>query len=172
VIRPAIRLGGADEASTAIAIWKEAALWLIAREQALWTVEEFDAMPVAQLSHAGQLVLGFDGEDPVAVMTLQDEDELHWPDARRDSALYLHKLAVRRAHAGQGWSARMLEWACARARQRRRPFLRLDCSPIPKLTQLYEAQGFARVDERPVLAGRHLSVRFERAAFRRRGRIV
>jgi GNAT superfamily N-acetyltransferase len=146
-----------------VAIWREVALWLIERGQPLWSVEQFDDASTAAFARAGQLALGFDCERPVAVMTIQDEDRLFWPEAATGSALYLHKLAVRRSCAGQGWSRRLIEWAAAAARERAAPFLRLDCDPRPELIRLYERRGFARIDDEPVARGGFASVRFERA---------
>ena len=158
-----VRLARPDEAAAAVAIWREVALWLIERGQPLWSVEQFDDASTAAFARAGQLALGFDCERPVAVMTIQDEDRLFWPEAAAGSALYLHKLAVRRSCAGQGWSRRLIEWAAAAARERAAPFLRLDCDPRPELIRLYERRGFARIDDEPVARGGFASVRFERA---------
>ncbi len=158
-----VRLARRDEAAAAVAIWREAALWLIGLGQPLWTLDQFDEAFGAELAGAGQLALGFDRDQPVAAMTIQDEDRLFWPEDARGSALYLHKLAVRRDFAGQGWSWRLIDWAGLCAGERALPLLRLDSAPRPGLIRLYEGCGFARVDAGPVLRGGFETVRFERA---------
>ncbi|EPD4280631.1 GNAT family N-acetyltransferase [Escherichia coli] len=42
------------------------------------------------------------------------EDPEFWPDALKGEAAYLHKLAVRRTHAGRGVSSALIE-ACRHA---------------------------------------------------------
>ena len=157
-----VRLARPDEAAAAVTIWREVALWLIELGQPLWSVEQFDDAATAAFARTGQLVLGFDRDRAVAVMTIQDEDRLFWPEAAPRAALYMHKLAVRRSSAGQRWSRRLIEWAAAAAGERSAQFLRLDCDPRPELTRLYEGCGFARVDAEPVVRGGFSTVRFER----------
>jgi predicted N-acetyltransferase YhbS len=66
------------------------------------------------------------GEEPVATVSLFDVDERFWPGAPAD-ALYVHKLAVRRAWAGRDIGGAILRWSMDRARARGKAFLRLDC---------------------------------------------
>jgi GNAT superfamily N-acetyltransferase len=56
----------------------------------------------------------------------------------------VHRLAVRRAHAGAGLGYRLLDWAGARVRERGRAALRLDVvTGNRRLREYYEAAGFA-----------------------------
>jgi hypothetical protein len=117
----------------AVRILKEAAQWLIKRGIGHWSVDEFRTGDFAAAADAGELVIGFEDGEAAAVMLLQIVDALYWPTESRGSALYILKLAVRRAAAGRRWSARMVEWAAAEARARAIPRLRLDTSPGPVL---------------------------------------
>jgi predicted N-acetyltransferase YhbS len=57
--------------------------------------------------------------------------------------LYVHKLAVRRDHAGRGIGAALVEWASARAGASGRSFVRLDClRNDPGIRAYYERLGF------------------------------
>ena len=75
-------------------------------------------------------------------MLLQRSDPIYWPRAIEGSALYLHKLAVRRAYAGYGWGPRMIAWAKAEAQRQRIRRLRLDTLADSPLNEFYVAQGF------------------------------
>ena len=88
-------------------------------------------------------------------MYLQDFDRPYWPEARDGEALYVHRLAVCRAHGGRGLSRAMLDWAAAEARRSGRTFVRLDTELRPALIALYENAGFARVDKTPIQVGIH-----------------
>lgn len=59
-------------------------------------------------------------------------------------AAYLHKLAVRRTHAGRGVSSALIEACRHAARTQGCAKLRLDCHP--NLRGLYERLGFTHVD--------------------------
>jgi GNAT superfamily N-acetyltransferase len=55
----------------------------------------------------------------------------------------VHRLAIRRACAGQGISTALLEWAVDRARTLGKRYLRLDCdADRPRLRAFYERFGF------------------------------
>ena len=72
------------------------------------------------------------------------EDPEFWPDALKGEAAYLHKLAVRRTHAGRGVSSALIEACRHAARTQGCAKLRLDCHP--NLRGLYERLGFTHVD--------------------------
>jgi GNAT superfamily N-acetyltransferase len=55
----------------------------------------------------------------------------------------VHRLAVRRAFAGQGISTALLEWAVDRARTLGKRYVRLDCdADRSRLRAVYERFGF------------------------------
>jgi GNAT superfamily N-acetyltransferase len=82
-----------------------------------------------------------DGE-PVATATILADDPVYWGE-RPPDALYVHRLAVRRDHAGRGIGAALVEWADARASAAGRRFLRLDClRNDPGIRAYYEQLGF------------------------------
>ncbi len=152
-----------DEALLAHAILREAAQWLDEGGRKLWDASEFTAADIAERAARGELVLGFDGAEAVACLYLQTDDDAFWPAANVHEALYVHRLAVKRAHAGKGWSRRLLDWAACEARRRGYLFVRLDTELRPKLIALYERSGFVRVDDEPIMVAGHRVVRFQRA---------
>jgi GNAT superfamily N-acetyltransferase len=77
-----------------------------------------------------------------ATFTLLVDDPKFWGE-RPPDAVYLHKLAVRRAFAGRGLGARIVEWVGEEAARRGRAFVRLDCQrDLPGIRRYYERLGF------------------------------
>ena len=93
-----------------------------------------------------------DGE-PAGTLALVDYDPAYWPQADKGEACFIHKLAVRRAYAGQGVADALLRFAVKEARKAGAATLRLDCRATrPELRRFYEARGFRFVGERRVFA--------------------
>jgi GNAT superfamily N-acetyltransferase len=149
-------------AAEAVGILREAAQWLIDRGLGHWSVDEFNRADFMAAAQAGELVMGFEGRLAAAVMLLQGLDPLYWPAEPPGAALYIHKLAVRRASAGRRWGHRMIEWAATQARMRGIPHLRLDTLPKSMLQSLYEQEGFVSVDRYPIRVGSAVLIRMER----------
>jgi GNAT superfamily N-acetyltransferase len=92
-------------------------------------------------------VIEADGER-VGTFTLLEDDPWFWGE-RPPDAVYLHKLAVRRAFAGRGIGADAVEWVDAEAARRGRAFIRLDCQrDLPGIRRYYERLGFVVVGEK------------------------
>jgi ribosomal protein S18 acetylase RimI-like enzyme len=82
------------------------------------------------------------GRDPAATFTLLQDDPFFWGTKPPD-AVYLHKLAVRRAFAGRALGQRIVEWVVGEAAARGRAFVRLDCRrEIAEIRRYYERLGF------------------------------
>ena len=157
-----IRRATIGEAALAQTILREAASWLDAIGQRLWNPEEIERTEVERRAAQGELVVGLEGGTAVACMYLQFADPIFWPEAKPEESLYVHRLAVRRTHAGKGWGMRLLKWADQEASMLKRSFVRLDSEPRPALLRLYEGAGFRRVDPTPLQLGGHAVVRFEK----------
>lgn len=139
----------------ALSILHEAAAWAEARGMGIWASHELREQDFRIAADAGELVLGYEGSVPVATMLLQTSDDLYWPEAAPNSALYVHKLAIRRLVAGRGWLTRLIDFAVHEAQVRRVHLLRLDTVPRPVMQAMYERHGFVVVDaEPPIVKGR------------------
>jgi GNAT superfamily N-acetyltransferase len=81
----------------------------------------------------------------VATLSLQWSDEFFWREAGVDeTAGYVHRLAVRRVHAGGRLGHRLLDWADEHVLTNGRGLLRLDVvSGNRRLRDYYEGVGFA-----------------------------
>jgi GNAT superfamily N-acetyltransferase len=95
----------------------------------------------ASVSDGSLYVVHVDGE-AAATFTLLLDDPTFWGE-RPPDAVYLHKLAVRRAFAGRGLGAQIVTWVGEETARLGRSFLRLDCQrDLPGIRSYYERLGF------------------------------
>jgi len=160
--RSTVRRAAAAEAHDALAIVRESAAWAAEHGIEVWAAHELRAETYRRAAGQSELVIGYADATPAATMLLQREDPLYWPEAAPCSALYLHKVAIRRAFAGQSWLGRLIDFAVADALDNGIRRLRLDTILRPKLKAMYERHGFRVLAEEPlVMAGRRM-IRMER----------
>src|SRR5512138_806963 len=106
----------------------EAAAWVERLDgTVMWVEGELQEDRVRAEADAGMFVVAEIDEQIVATMRFQLEDRLFWPDLDGGDSAFVHRLAVKRAFAGRGIAAALLEWAVNRARALRKRYLRLDC---------------------------------------------
>jgi GNAT superfamily N-acetyltransferase len=138
----------------------EAASWLESRGKALWRSVAITQESVSRDVEAGRFLVAREADQIVGVVRFQLEDPEYWPEIESGSSAYLHRLAVRRAFAGQGLSRKLLGAGVVKARSLSRGYLRLDCvADREKLRQLYEGYGFAFHSYRKV--GSSMVARYE-----------
>jgi len=158
-----VRSAVESDLQVAISILHEAVNWLIGIGMPLWKASDVTIEVMKPAVDSGQLIVAEQSGEVVAVVLRQWEDRLFWPDRKEGQAIYLHKLAVRRANAGQGFSKALVDWIADDAAGRGRKYLRLDCAPRPALLRVYENLGFVRIDERQV--GTFTVARLEKEIF-------
>jgi GNAT superfamily N-acetyltransferase len=123
-----------------LAVLDEAAAWLRERGVEQWPAR-FDPSWVEGAVRRGETWLAVAGGTAAGTVTLDLADPV-WDEAPAADALYVHRMAVRRAAAGLG--AVILDWAAGVAREQGRAALRLDCvASNRRLRGYYEAAGFA-----------------------------
>jgi GNAT superfamily N-acetyltransferase len=137
-----------EEAATIEAVLTEAARWIAAEGRPLWSAADVALERIQRDTEAGSYFIARKNDDATGevagVVRLDLEDPCFWPEIESGSSLYVHKLAVRRAWAGQGVPVQLLDFALERARNLGRPFLRLDCvADRAPLRALYERFGFS-----------------------------
>ncbi len=137
----AVAVAGADDVPTVTSILDEASAWLRSRGVAQWP-DRFPA-DLLMASVAGEdLYLVLDDGDPAGTVTLQWSDPVFWGD--RSDAGFVHRLAVKRGHAGVG--KQVLAWAEDQVVARNRQYLCLDTlSTNARLRRYYEELGFVAV---------------------------
>ncbi|MDB5436244.1 MAG: putative acetyltransferase [Phenylobacterium sp.] len=145
--RPKFDLGFAEpgEAFAVAEVLQEAARWITTWRSQLWDPALVGESFVTPIIARGQMLTARTAGGIAGVMILLPEDPHFWPDRPPGEAVYLHKLAVRRAHAGTGVPAALIDHAAGLARAQDRRLLRLDCDP--PLAPFYEGLDFRRVDE-------------------------
>ncbi len=149
-----------------VAILQEAAQWLQSDGRPLWSAADFSHDRIHRDIQAGAYWVARpgaeEGSGAAGAMRLDLEDPHYWPEIAPGTSLYLHKLAVRRAWAGQGVSTALLRFACQRAQALQRPYLRLDCvADRQGLRALYE--GFGLVLHSEMQKGNWTVARYELA---------
>jgi GNAT superfamily N-acetyltransferase len=155
---------GAEYANEAVSILKEAATWALSRGIDVWHLDELREQDFHEAALRGELVMGFDAAQPAATMLLQSHDPIYWPEIAPDTCLFLHKIAVRRAHAGRGWLGRLIEFAAEDARRRGMSWLRLDTLHASPLRDLYERCGFSTLEEPPLMHLGRRMIRMQKRA--------
>jgi predicted N-acetyltransferase YhbS len=156
-----VRQAHQEDADTVAALLDEATVWVRELGFSQWPLP-FPEDELAAAIDRGEvyLVEGEDGE-AVGTVTILEADPTYWPEQPTD-ALYVHKLAVRRDHAGRGIGAAIVAWANAEAAEAGRDFLRLDClCDNPGIRDYYEGLGFEHRGDLE-LNGRAMSL-YERA---------
>lgn len=160
-----IRIARETEAALVSSVLVEAATWIARRNAPLWPMEQLGADAIAADVGAGRYALAMVGTEAVGTARLTLDDPEYWPDAVTGVAVYVHKIAIRRAWAGAGLPGMILAWCETRALAAGCGYLRLDCdAQRPKLCRLYEGLGFRFHSERRVPG--YTMARYERAASR------
>ncbi|GAA0406845.1 hypothetical protein GCM10009530_68840 [Microbispora corallina] len=139
-----------DDLPAVLALLADTAHWLDAQGVRQWPADGFPAERIEPLIREGVLYLLDDGRGglPAATVALDGhaDPEFWTPADRPGDALYVHKLAVSRAHSGQGLGEALLDWAGLRADAEGRHWLRLDCSKDNRRLQAYYRDaGFRHV---------------------------
>ena len=159
-----LELAGPGDAIAIVELLQEAARWVMTWRSQLWNPALLGLPFVAPRIAQREMIVARDSSSIAGVVILLREDPHFWPDRPQGEAGYLHKLAVRRAYAGMGLPAVLIDHAAGLARAQDRHILRLDCDP--PLARFYEGLGFRGVDEIDVLhpeAGAMRVLRMERA---------
>jgi len=139
-----IRQAGGDDTRALVETLREAADWVTQLDgTTMWVEGELEEPRVRAEAEAGLFVVADVGGQVAGAIRFQLEDQLFWPDLDGTDSAFVHRLAVRRANAGQGISTALLQWATDRARSLGKRYLRLDCdAERSRLRALYEGFGF------------------------------
>ncbi|MBO0811928.1 MAG: GNAT family N-acetyltransferase [Microlunatus sp.] len=129
---------------------EEASAWLeskgIDQWRNPWPTADAQEQRISASIAAGETWMITDDGTDVATVALDDfaDPQLWTPDERRQPALYLHRLIVRRTHPGLG--AHILDWASAKAAAEGRNWVRIDVwTGNLALQRYYQRHGFRHV---------------------------
>jgi len=143
-----IRIIGAQQGDLdrVLEILEEASRWLISKGlETQWLPSPAFRQTIRDNIDHGEVYVAKDVKETVGTITLQWSDKKFWGDVPPDAG-YIHKLAIKRAHAGQRLGLRLLSWAEAKGRADGKSYLRLDCLASNKtIREYYEKAGFVYV---------------------------
>jgi GNAT superfamily N-acetyltransferase len=138
-----IRLAAPDDIDVVVDVLAEVSAWLRTKGIKQWPAR-FPVDFFQSYVRRGELYVATIAAEIVGTVTLQWSDPSFWGD--REDAGFVHRLAVRRSHAG--WGRTLLDWAEQKAVERGRSFLCLDTlSNNTRLRRYYEDMGFRAVGE-------------------------
>lgn len=146
-----IAAGGPGDLPGFVAVLEETAAWLWGRGIRQWEPGSMRAQEptLASWAAAGHLLVARDARAVVGGCFLVPEAGREW-SGRDGTALYLHKLAVARAHARRGIARRILAHCDEVARTHGVPRLRLDCwDGNARLRAFYRDAGFRELEAVP-----------------------
>lgn len=139
---PNVRVACSGDIDEVVRLMHDAAAWMSAKGTPAWDVARIDRTFAETFVLRSELLVASCSDGIVGCCTLSAEDPEFWPDALKGEAAYLHKLAVRRTHAGRGVSSALIEACRHAARTQGCAKLRLDCHP--NLRGLYGYRKFNR----------------------------
>lgn len=138
-----VRRAQPSEVDVVLDLLAEASTWLRGKGIIQWPVR-FRRSLIEEGVRQGEVYVAVSEGEIVATITVVSSDPPFWGD--RDDALFVHRLAVRRSHAGVG--RELIEWIVGQTLQGGRSFVCLDCfSANERLRRYYEELGFRRVKE-------------------------
>lgn len=142
-----IRPGRPDEIHVVEALLSGASMWLASRGIDQWQYPPHRDRIAAALAQ-GVCFLGFEADEPVATIQVDDfaDPEFWTPSDAPETALYVHRMAVRRDTAGRNVGAQLLDWAGSHAASQGKAWLRLDAwKDNLGLHRYYKSVGFTLV---------------------------
>jgi GNAT superfamily N-acetyltransferase len=158
-----------EDLGDVVQLLADAATWLHSRGFDQWQAEGF-AVPERIARYVGRaevwIVRGDDGQGVATVRVAGEADapQLWTPAERAELALYVSKLAIDQAHAGEGLGALVLRWISDHAAQLGYRWVRLDAwRSNPGLHDYYLSRGWEHVRTGD-LPGRNSTALFQRPA--------
>lgn len=150
-----IRRARPDELDVVLGLIDHAAHWLRSQKSTSqwarpWPSPDGRRKRVYEALLDGQTWLLFDGDHPIGTVSIKliGHEELWTPEERRTEAVYLHRLVIDRAYAGDGLGAELIDWAGRKGAslQRNAELIRIDVwTDNTDLHAYYRRQGFKDV---------------------------
>lgn len=129
----------------------DAVQWLDSINRSLWSESEVKWDKLSKRYDISEFRILYVGNDPAGCVVIADNDPIFWKGIPKGESLYIHKLAVKRKFAGQGYSKILINCAKNIARERGIKTVRLDCEQYqPRLRAVYEREGFVCVKEETI----------------------
>lgn len=143
-----IEIGRPGDLERFLELLETAATWRWDRGIPQWAPVSMRAQEslLGEWTRSGHLVVARSGSDLGGGCILGPHSGPEWA-GRPEQALYVQKLVVARAHAGQGIARRLLAWCADRGRAERAARLRLDCwDGNANLRSFYRGCGYRELE--------------------------
>jgi GNAT superfamily N-acetyltransferase len=141
-----IRLADPSDLPCVAGILADAAAWLNDRGVRQWPEYGFPEGETLGRLRRGETYLALLDDIIVGTISLDTSGEPFWSPEEAESSLFIHRLAVVRAHAGRGLGKALLDFARCEAKRRGCKWLRLDCvGDNEGLKTYYKHEGFTLV---------------------------
>ena len=132
----------------AIALYEDAARWLVARGIDQWRPGDYTREWARDNIERDEMYLAWRDGAAVGKFTLVWDDPEVWGEQPPDAG-YLHGLATARSEAGRGLGVTLLRYAARRVAAAVRRYLRLDCTASNQaLRDYYTRAGFTHVEDK------------------------
>ncbi len=132
-----------DQPDVFLAILREVGQWLVDARQEMWQPDTLTADNLFDEYTRGNCYVMYADGAAAATFILQWKDPLYYPDVPDGTAGFIHKVAIRRAFAGKGLFAPILDFCRQACRDRGIGQLQLETDATrPALMRFYERHGF------------------------------
>ena len=124
----------------AISIMREAAQWQIQMGTPLW---QLTYLTDDNLNNPDdEFIILYKEGISISTMILSSGKDFIWP-CEDNTSMFIHKLAVKREYAGEGYAQCLIKYAIVECRKNGYKYLRLDSDPHRKsLCDFYRNSGF------------------------------
>lgn len=132
-----------DQTDEFLRILREVGQWLTDTDQELWQVDTLTPDNLIDDYTRGHCYVMYADGVPAATFILQWQDPLYYADVPDNTAGFIHKVAIRRAFAGQNLFAAILDFCRAECLNRNIHEIQLETDATrPALLRFYERHGF------------------------------
>lgn len=140
-----------DQTETFLGILREVSQWLVDGGQTMWEPHTLTADNLIDEHTRGHCYVLYADSEPAGTFILQWKDPVYYPDVPDNTAGFIHKVAIRRAFAGQNLFGRMLGFCRAECLKRGIREIQLETDATrPALMRFYERYGFVPTYQRPI----------------------
>lgn len=140
-----------DRSDAFLTILREVGQWLTEAKQEMWQLDTLSPDHLFDEYTQGNCYVMYADQVPAATFILQWKDPLYYADVPENTAGFIHKVAIRRQFAGQGFFAPMLDFCINECLKRHIHQIQLETDATrPSLLRFYEQYGFQPTYRKPI----------------------
>lgn len=140
-----------DRPDVFLSILREVGQWLADGGQPLWAIDTLTPENIFDTYAQGNSYVLYADDEPAATVILQWKDPLYYPDVPDNTVGIIHKLAIRRAFAGQNLFQPILDFCRDECHKRGIHEIQLETDATrPALMRFYERYGFVPLYQKTI----------------------